>query len=248
MTRDLSTYGGVTDPAIRAVSVLADDLRRSMYLFIRAAHCPVTRQEAAVWTGISSKLAAFHLEKLVDAGLLWANDHEVDGIRKVGRRPKVYEPTDVDISVTIPQRQHDLLADILLDAVIDEGGENAQQVAMRLASQRGEDLGARVREQIRPGRLGAERTLTMAEGILARHGFEPTREASGCLRLNNCPFHPLAAKAPAVVCKINHAFLAGLLTGLHASRVIAELRPRAGQCCVELRTVQRTEATPPAGP
>ena len=32
------------------------------------------------------------------------------------------------------------------------------------------------------------------------------------LRLRNCPFHPLAAKAPDLVCGINHAFLSGLLT------------------------------------
>ena len=35
------------DPAIRAVAVLDDELRRGMYYFIRAAHRPVTRDEAA---------------------------------------------------------------------------------------------------------------------------------------------------------------------------------------------------------
>lgn len=222
-----------TPPAIRAVAVLEDDLRRGMYAFIRAARRPVTREEAAGAVGISRKLAAFHLDKLVDAGLLRAG--YAAGIRKVGRAPKVYEPTDVDIAVTIPHRQHDLLADILLDAVLTEGqDENSRQAAMRVARHRGEELGAAEREQARPGRLGTERALTLAEGVLARHGFEPDRQAPTCVRLRNCPFHPLAAKAPDLVCGINHAFLTGLLVGLRATTVHAVLAPTPGECCVEL--------------
>ena len=57
------------DPAIKAVAALSDDTRRGMYVFIRAARQPVTRDEAAASVGISRKLAAFHLDKLVDAGL-----------------------------------------------------------------------------------------------------------------------------------------------------------------------------------
>ena len=52
--------------------MLADDLRRRMYEFIRRADGPVSRDEAAAAVGISRKLAAFHLDKLVDAGLLEA--------------------------------------------------------------------------------------------------------------------------------------------------------------------------------
>jgi hypothetical protein len=37
-------------------------------------------------------------------------------LNQVGRAPKVYEPTEADIHVAIPQRQHGLLAEVLLDA------------------------------------------------------------------------------------------------------------------------------------
>ena len=74
-------------------------------------------------------------------------------------------------------------------------------------------------------------------GSVARHGFEPTRESPTCVRLRNCPFHPLAAKAPDLVCGINHEFLGGVLAGLHATSVEAVLAPKAGECCVELRRV-----------
>ncbi|WP_370444764.1 hypothetical protein [Amycolatopsis sp. CA-128772] len=84
-------------------------------------------------------------------------------------------------------------------------------------------------------RLGTERALTLASALVEQHGFEPDREAPVCLRLRNCPFHPLAAKAPELVCGINEAFLGGVLEGLQAATVEAVLDPRAGECCAELR-------------
>lgn len=207
-----------------------------MYEFIRAARRPVTRDEAATAVGISRKLAAFHLDKLVDAGALRARYRPADGTRRVGRVPKVYEPSGTDIRVSIPQRRHDILAGILLGAVVCEGhGENARDAARRVARDHGEQIGAEERQRVRPGRLGAERALTMASKLLAERGFEPARESPACLRLRNCPFHPLTARAPDLVCGLNLAFLAGMVDGLQASTVEAVLDPRAGECCVELR-------------
>lgn len=226
------------DPVIRAIGALDDELRSGMYAFIREARRPVTRDEAAEAVGISRKLAAFHLDKLVDAGVLRAGYQAAPGIRKVGRAPKVYQPVDSDLRVSIPPRQLDLLADILLDAVLAETGngerETSRQAAQRLARERGEAVGVAERERARPGRLSAERAITLASAVLARHGFEPDRAAPACLRLRTCPFHPLAAKAPEMVCRINHAFLAGLIHGLDASSLDAVLDPEAGECCVEL--------------
>lgn len=207
-----------------------------MYEYIRAARRPVTRDEAAGAVGISRKLAAFHLDKLVDAGALRARNQPADGVRRVGRIPKVYEPSGTDIRVSIPQRRHDMLAAILLDAVISEGqGENAREAAQRVARECGEQIGAAERDRTRPGRLGAERALTLAGKLLSERGFEPDRESPTCLRLRNCPFHPLTARSPELICGLNHAFVTGMVDGLQASTVTAVLDPRAGECCVELR-------------
>ncbi|MER7013504.1 transcriptional regulator [Saccharopolyspora sp. NPDC000359] len=223
--------------AMTAVAALDDELRRGMYDYIRRARRPVGRDEAASAVGISRKLAAFHLDKLVAAGLLCARYEPLDGVRKVGRTPKVYEPARTDIRISIPPRRHDLLADILVDAVLTEGDrENATQAVMRVARERGHDLGRAERERTRPGRLGAERALTRAAEVLADHGFEPDREAPGCVRLRNCPFHPVTSRSPELVCGLNHAFLQGFLAGLQARTTEAVLEPRAGECCVELRS------------
>lgn len=210
--------------------MLDDELRQGMYTFIRAARRPVTRDEAAAAVGISRKLAAFHLDKLVDAGVLRADYQQ--GTRKVGRAPKVYQPVETDIAVSLPPRQHDLLADILLDAVL---ADDSRDAALRVARERGKDLGAAERSQARPGRLGAERSLTLAATALQRNGFEPDRTSPACVRLHTCPFHPLSARAPEMVCGINHAFLTGLLDGLNTKTVHAVLDPQAGECCVEIR-------------
>jgi len=157
-------------------------------------------------------------------------------LRKVGRTPKVYQPVDDDIRISIPERQPDVLAAILVEAVLTERtDETAQQAALRAAYERGQRVAATERDQLRPGRLGAERALTLSEGLLKRHGYEPERASPGCVALRNCPFHPLAAQAPDLVCGLNHAFLTGFLTGLQAATVEAVLQPTAGECCVELR-------------
>ena len=232
--------GGLSpDAAIVAVAALEDDLRRGMYEFIRTARTPVTREQAAAAVGISRKLAAFHLDKLVAAGLLRSHYEPAGGLRTVGRNPKRYQPVDADIRVTIPQRQHDVLAAILIDAVLTERrDETARQAAMRVARERGRSVGAVERAQLRQGRLGAERALTISEGFLKGQGYEPERVSPGCVALRNCPFHPLAGHAPDLVCGLNRAFLDGVLTGLDAPTVEAVLEPRAGECCVELRAVR----------
>ncbi|MGW5214338.1 helix-turn-helix transcriptional regulator [Streptomyces sp. NPDC004051] len=235
MASDQTAQNDAVGSAIDSVSVLSENSRRRMFTFVRRAGRAVTRDEAAASVGVSRKLAAFHLDKLVDAGLLRVRYETPGGIRKVGRRPKVYEPTDAQITVNIPDRHHELLADLLLDAVLtEEADENAAQAAVRTAEQRGRQMGEAAREEIRPGRLGPERGLTVCERLLDRYGYEPVREGPTQLRLRNCPFQPLAAKAPDLVCGMNQAFLFGYLTGLQVNGVQAVLAPEPGECCVRL--------------
>lgn len=208
--------------SITAVAALEDDLRGSMYFYIRRARRPVTRDEAAASVGISRKLAAFHLDKLVDVGLLRADYEPVGGVRRVGRAPKVYRPTDLEIRVAIPARSGDLLSEILLDAVLGErDDERATDSAVRAARTAGARLAP-----------GEATDLAVAERLLTEQGFEPYLAGEGCLRMRNCPFRPLASRAPDLVCGLNHAFLTGFTEG-------SDLHPvptsRPGDCCVELR-------------
>lgn len=215
--------------------MLGEDVRRRLYEVVRAARRPVSRDEAAAAVGISRKLAAFHLDKLADAGLLRFR-FDSRGARTVGRKPKVYEPADTAVQVSIPARRHELLAEILVRAVVSEGErETARTAAVRSAYERGHAVGATERDRLRPSRLGPERALTLAEEILGSFGFEPGRPRQDCVRLRNCLFQPIAAAEPELVCGLNHAFIRGLLEGLKATAVNAVLAPVTGECCVELR-------------
>ncbi|MDT4944158.1 MAG: hypothetical protein QOH14_891 [Pseudonocardiales bacterium] len=218
-----------------AIAALDDDVRSALHEFARGADGPVTREAAAEAVGISRKLAAFHLDKLVAAGLLTARIEAV-GAPRVGRAPKVYEPADADIAVCVPPREPQLLAAILIDAVVGERpDETADHAVLRVARERGVAVGADERAASRPGRLGAERALALATTLLRQHGYEPAR-AADTVRLRNCPFHPMASAAPELVCGLNQAFLAGVMEGLQAgASVEAVLAPRQGACCVELR-------------
>jgi predicted ArsR family transcriptional regulator len=224
--------------AVAAIAALDDDVRRALYEHVRAAGVPVTREEAATAVGISRKLAAFHLDKLVELGVL-RSGFAPSPDRRVGRAPRRYEPAGEDIAVRVPERSPELLASILVEAVTTEQpDERAEDAVFRVARDRGVSLGAGERARLRGGRVGPERALSTSEELLAREGFEPFRE-EGSVRLRNCPFHPMAGIAPGLVCGLNRAYLAGLVEGLDAGdRVAAELAPRAGECCVELRPSQ----------
>jgi predicted ArsR family transcriptional regulator len=221
---------------VAAIAALDDDVRRSLYEHVRDTGLPVSREQAATAVGISSKLAAFHLDKLVELGVLRSGFGPASA-RRVGRAPRLYEPADNDITVRVPERSPELLASILIEAVTTEQpDERAEAAALRVAGERGVTLGADERARLRGARVGAERALATSADLLARQGFEPFRE-DGAVRLRNCPFHPMAGVAPALVCGLNRAYLAGVIEGLDAGdRVIAELAPRAGECCVELRS------------
>ena len=221
--------------AVAAIAALDDDVRRALYKHVRATGAPVTRESAADAVGISRKLAAFHLDKLVDLGLLTSGFSTAEK-RRVGRAPRVYQPAATDISVQVPQRTPELLAGILVEAITaHRDGENGTTAAMRVARICGTTAGSLARSRTRAGRIGAERATAVAEDVLTEHGFEPYR-VDGVVRLRNCPFHPLAAQNPEFVCGLNREYLGGVLDGIGADgRIVAELAPRPGECCVEIR-------------
>jgi len=235
MTTDVGFNGFMDRAAVAAIAALEDDVRRALFEHVRGAGQPVTRESAAAAVGISRNLAAFHLDKLVELGLLRSAFGA--GPRRVGRAPRVYEPAAVDVCVRVPERSPELLADILMAAVVEEGpDERAADTARRVARARGAEVGAAERARLRGGRVGAERALAATADVLARAGYEPQAGPDAGLRLRNCPFHPLAGRAPALVCGLNGAYLEGFLAGLGADgRIALERDPEPGGCCVRLR-------------
>jgi predicted ArsR family transcriptional regulator len=219
--------------AVRAISALDDPQRARLYRTVREAGGPVTREEAARQTGISRKLAAFHLDRLVDAGLLLASyDRPAGSTIRIGRTPKRYRASDVEVAVSVPERRYDVVGEIVVDA-LDHArpGETAIDAVERVAYERGHRLGADARTTRRLGRLGPERATTVLVELLAGLGFEPALHAGGVVQ-RNCPFRRLVQRSPALVCGMNRRLVEGMLDGLGSARLTAVLSPAETRCCV----------------
>lgn len=227
------------DPQIPPIAALEDPVRLRIYDFVRRAGRAITREEVAEDVGISRKLAAFHLDKLLERGLLASHYARPPGRsgRGAGRSAKYYRPSEIQIELSIPERHYDLAGSLLVDAIqTQEPGESARRAAFRVARERGRSTGEQQRKSRRLRRAGAERALSVAGEILEEHGFEPYRDEPGGLALRNCPFHTLAQAAPDLVCEMNQAFIDGMLRGLGNDTVEAVLACKPGDCCVTLRS------------
>ena len=213
-----------------AVAALAEPTRRRLYDHVAGQSDPVSRDEAAAAVAVPRATAAFHLDRLVDDGLL-----EVHFERRTGRtgpgagRPaKLYRRADCTVEVSFPERHYDLAGDLLAAAMAaaEESGESPRAVLARLAYERGRDLGAGA-----PAGDGRAAAL----GVLEHHGFEP-RVEDGAVTLANCPFHTLAREHTDLVCGMNLRLLEGVLDGVPAADLKARLQPAPGRCCVRLES------------
>jgi predicted ArsR family transcriptional regulator len=228
-----------------AVAALADPVRARLYEMVRLAGRPVGREEAAEATGISRSLAAFHLDKLVDRGLLTFAYARPEGRSGpgAGRPSKMYQRSEVDIEVSIPERQYDVIGKLLVASILAEsGGAPRPEVAARVAAEEGRRIGEEIRAELRMRPPGTERALATATDVLRDRGYEPYPAEEGALRLRSCPFHAVARHAPELVCRMNRSFIEGIVRGLGNQTLEAALEPTPGECCVVLRPRQQAEA------
>jgi predicted ArsR family transcriptional regulator len=218
----------VADHTWPAVSALVDPVRRALYDYVRRGRHPVTREEAANAVDISRNLAAFHLDKLVEVGLLGTH-YEAPGEqpRGRGRTPKVYEAAGRGVELTVPERHYELVGTILADAIATDASD-ARAAANARAAELGRGIGAATGPFERTGEAEAATTA------LTDLGYEPRRSGDEIV-LDNCPFHALATRQTELICGINLAFVDGLLGGLGCDALAAELRPRPDGCCVRVR-------------
>ncbi|WP_141575074.1 metalloregulator ArsR/SmtB family transcription factor [Actinomadura sp. WMMA1423] len=205
---------------IEAIALLQDPLRRRLYEFVAAQGRDVGRGEAAEAVGVARTLAAFHLDKLVDAGLLEAASRRLTGRSGpgAGRPAKVYRRSPAERGVSVPARDYRTAAGLLAEAAETAGLDMELQDAAR---RQGRAL---------RGRRGPCGDLDDLAKTLADRGYEPVMDdEAGVLRMRNCPFHAVAEQFPPLVCGMNLALLEGLVEG---SPVRVRMDPRPGWCCV----------------
>jgi predicted ArsR family transcriptional regulator len=222
---------------IGAVAVLADPVRRRLYDAVSAATAPIGREEAARVAAVPLHSARFHLDKLVDAGLLEVSYARLSGRSGpgAGRPAKLYRRSAVEVAVTLPRRSYDLVGGVLAAALERtlRGGDVAEALRDEAGS-RGRALGASYD--------GTGGDLERAAGVLATEGFEPHRRDDE-VRLSNCPFDALAREHTDLVCGVNLDFVTGVLDGLGCATARARLQPDAEHCCVRVEGESRAGAS-----
>ncbi|MFF4316049.1 helix-turn-helix transcriptional regulator [Streptomyces sp. 900105755] len=216
---------------IDAIAALQDPVRRRLYEYVAAQGREVGRNEAAEATGVARTLAAHHLDRLAEAGLLDTGSRRLTGRSGpgAGRPAKVYTRARAERAVSLPARDYRTAAELLAEAA-EQAGLDAGLCAA--ARRRGEAL---------RGSAAPCGGLEEAMETLAARGYEPHLEAAGSaedaagtaaavVRMRNCPFHAVAERFPPLVCGMNLALLEGLLgTG---GPVRARMAARPGECCV----------------
>ncbi|WP_327005746.1 helix-turn-helix domain-containing protein [Dactylosporangium sp. NBC_01737] len=195
-----------------AIAALAEPQRRAVYEHVAAAGVPVSRNAVADALSIGRTLAAHHLDRLAEAGLVEVSFARVNGRSGPGsgRPSKLYRRAAAEQELSLPPRDYRTLATVFADAVEEAGVE---PVLFETARRHGE-------------RLKGD-----AESVLRDLGYEPYEDGE-VWRLRNCPFDGVARTHAALVCGANLALLEGAL----GARV--KIDPRPDGCCV---TVQRSD-------
>jgi predicted ArsR family transcriptional regulator len=222
------------DSELSSLSALGDPTRRRLYAYVVSRRGGAGRDEAARAVGISRALAAFHLDKLMAAGLLASEYRRLSGRRGpgAGRPSKIYRRSPRQFAVMLPARRY-LDAAHLFATAVEAAGPRAARALHRAAVAFGRDMGGAVRAVAGP-RAGHERLLDAAQAVLRAYGFEPAR-SNGELLLYNCPFHALTREHRETVCRMNLELLRGFVEGIRLRGVQAQLRPHDERCCVLLR-------------
>jgi predicted ArsR family transcriptional regulator len=219
--------------SVSGVSALAEPLRRRLYLYVVAQPEPVGRDQAATGIGIARHTAKFHLDRLVDDGLLETEFRRLSGRDGpgAGRPAKLYRRAAREVSVSLPERRYDLAGEVLAHAIEESetDGTPVLDAVRRVAAVTGRQLAA----DLGPDSGGGTDEDRLA-GVLAACGFEP-RVDGPRITLANCPFHALARSHTGLVCGMNLGLVGGVIDGLGCTGLVAELEPDPDRCCVTTR-------------
>ena len=206
-----------------AVASLGDEKRRQLFELIAASDTAVGRDDAALALGLPRSTASFHLDRLVQDGLLAVEFHKAAGKSGPGsgRPAKMYRQAMSEIGASVPDRNYNLAAELLVAAIEHSTATGAAVGDSLLATAYGK------------GQVLAADAASLAD-FLAGEGYEPRPDGAGGFVLVNCPFHRLSDGHPDVVCAMNGSFLQGAAAacGESAERVVSNSEP--GQCCARI--------------
>jgi predicted ArsR family transcriptional regulator len=216
------------DEDVATVAALDNPLSRRAYRLALQERW-VSRDRVAAELAVARSVAAFHLDKLVAAGLLRTRFERLTGRTGpgAGRPSKLYGPQqEEEVQVSLPPRRYDLAGSLLARALETAGRLRVpvEEALAKVARDAGVEAGRAL-----PGRG----TRARLKALLEQTGYAPHQEGSD-LRLLNCPFHRLAEDHRDLVCAMNLRYVEGALTGLGCDGMRARIEPEPDYCCVRV--------------
>jgi predicted ArsR family transcriptional regulator len=226
---------------IAGIAALDQPLRRRLHDLLARTDGWASRDDVAAALGIPRSVAAFHLDKLADAGVVETHFERTSGRSGpgAGRPSKLYRLSSEEVSASIPERRYDLAGSLLAAAVAEStrSGAPVGECVKVVARTAGQALGEEAKAASSSSESSEERRRAVLE-VLASHGYEPEIDQDCEIALTNCPFHRLAEEHRTLVCGMNLDFLDGLLEGVGPTRRgTARLDPAPGRCCVRVTGV-----------
>ena len=225
------------DADVAGVAALNDPVRRALYEFVVASPDAVSREQAAAAAGVQKALAAFHLDKLADEGLLEFEFKRLTGRTGpgAGRPSKLYRRSSREIEVSLPRREYDLAGTLLAGAIdaAESSGRTVRAELKRASYAFGRELGEAAHARL-GGRSSKAKRRDALLDVLREHGFEP-RTIGRDIVLSNCPFHALAQQYRDLVCGMNLHLMEGVRSVFDVGddELQPRLEPEPGQCCVK---------------
>lgn len=224
-----------TSDDLTVLGTLAEPSRRALYDHVASADSPVSREQAAHAVRLPVHSAKFHLDRLVEVGLLEVEFKRLSGRSGpgAGRPTKLYRRSGRTVDVSLPPRRYDLVGAILAEAfdAVTATGVALPAAVATAATTTGRQLAAQ------PPAPRARRPLARVAQLLERYGYEPRVSPDGTeLALDNCPFDRLARDHTDLVCSMNLALVDGAIDGLGCHEVRPRLEPTPDHCCVRATT------------
>jgi predicted ArsR family transcriptional regulator len=207
----------LVDPDPRA-PVLGDSRCRVLDV-LRGAGGPVGVQEIAAQIGLHPNTAHFHLDALVDAGLIERHVEE----RTQPGRPRVVFTAD-PAPGPAQQANYRLLAEMLTGLIA-----SVLPRSERVAVEAGEGWGRYLAPRPAPlQRVDATEGIRRLLAVLADVGFAPDPMSdlpAPVIGLRHCPFREIAVQNPELVCSLHLGLMRGVLSEVRAPLTAQRLEP-----------------------
>ena len=215
----------VRQDILEVAKALGEETRFNIFRRIADAPEPLTVKDLVEQLGMHHSAIRIHLNKLEDAGLIYSRKRHNPGV--VGRPQLAFLPRQEALSITLPPRNYELLARLVVDMVAANGSaESTESFGLRWGRDYMRDRGRLV-----DGPLPLDEAVgTLVDELHHIGGSADLKVTDRGYELvgTNCVFAEVAASHEPLVCRLHQAVLEGMLTEVCADDF--EWVPRSRIC------------------